>query len=183
MRTLSLIIIILLCIIFPSSISAKEPAYNEHYGELEISQAPKGKILFSRKINNISFYYVKYDDEPWYPFASVLLYLRYKNNYYKVLIMAQYYMKGKITFINNNLFFFKHYTGGNSPNAENRKALISIDNGKVYYCGQFSEYHGGRDFYIYEISEIGKSAADFKYKEVKMIFKNNILTIPKQKNP
>ena len=169
--------------IFPSTISAKEPAYDEHYGELIISQAPIGKILFSTEINNIGFYYVEYDDEPWYPWASALLYLHYKNNYYKVLVLPQHDMKEKITFINNDLFYFKHYTGGNSINAQNSKALISIDNDKVYYCGNFSKICGDGFCVWEEIIEEGNSHADFDYKEVKMIFENNILTLPKSKKP
>jgi len=183
MKTVSLFILILLLMLFSSSISAKEPAYNEHYGELGISQAPKGKILYSSEINNIGFIYVEYDDEPWYPWESVLLYLRYKNNYYKALILPQQDMQEKITFINNNLFYFQKYEGGNSINAENRKALISIDNDKVYYCGNFSKICGDGFCVWEEIIEEGDSHADFDYKEVKMNFENNILSMPKSKNP
>ncbi len=183
MKSLRLIILTSLCILFSYSISAKEPAYDEHYGELEISQAPKGKILYSTEINNIGFFYVEYDDEPFYPWASALLYLRYKNNYYMTLIMPQNDMKGKIAFINNNLFYFQKYEGGNSINAENRKALISIDNDKVYYCGNFSKICGDGFCVWEEIIEEGDSHADFDYKEVKMNFENNILSMPKSKNP
>jgi len=51
------------------------------------------------------------------------------------------------------------------------------------YCGNFSKICGDGFCVWEEIIEEGDSHADFDYKEVKMDFENNILSIPKLKNP
>lgn len=185
MKSLLLFILIFISILLSPIIFASEPSYDEHYGELEVSQAPIGKILFSTYINDIGFYYVEYDGEPYYPGHSELLYLHYKHKYYKVLVRPETNTRDKINFINNNLFYFAHYTGGNSINAENRKALIAIENDKIYFCGHFSGYEdidsdGVKDFYIWEISKAGRDHASHEYEKAKMVFENNILAMPKK---
>lgn len=59
--------------------------------------------------------------------------------------------------INESLYFYKAYLGGNSINAENRNVLLVTDSEGVYKAGEFSAL---------EYSEGGMLPSFFRFKEV-----------------
>jgi len=89
-----------------------------------------------------------------------------------------------ITQISSTLYFYKAYRMGNSPNAENRHILLVFDGKQIINAGSFAGYEdidsdGVKDFFTWEISELGRDSASHEYKKAKMVLKNNKLIVQK----
>lgn len=79
--------------------------------------------------------------------------------------------------LNNGLYYYKAFIGGNSVNAENRHVLIVAGQGKIYSAGEFSEVDKKSKFFTFVLSTMGKAHSMDEYEKKELILKNNKLVL------
>jgi len=84
-----------------------------------------------------------------------------------------------------NTYYYSSFAGGNSSNAQNRRSLIVVSEGKVKYAGSFScvddvDKDGAKDFCKIELDMSGgRSHVDAKAYKVKLVLINDELVVKK----
>jgi hypothetical protein len=158
-------------------------------GEIETVNKIEGKVLKTITLENkTEFIFCETNLCEDYGFP-VLLYIKKNNKIYRSIQLTEVGLQEKqIHQPTQNYYYFDCYTGGNSINAEYRKALLIEDNNGFYFAGFFTGYEdidedNVKDFFIFKEFHTESAHVDWQYKKAKMILKNNILTMPNSKNP
>jgi len=158
-------------------------------GEIETVNKIEGEVLKTMTLKNDIEFIFSEADPCGERFLTVVLYIKKNNKIYRSILMSKVALKEKqIHQPTQNYYYFDCYTGGNSLNAEHRKALIIEDNNDLYFAGFFTGYEdidedNVKEFFIFEEVITEGSHADWQYKKAKMILQNNILTMSNSKNP
>ena len=159
-------------------------------GKIETVNKIEGEVLKTIKLKNkTEFIFSETTLCEEHRIFNVLLYIKKNNKIYRSILLTEVDLQEKkVHQPAQNYYYFDCYTGGNSLNAEHRKALIIEDNNDFYFAGFFTGYEdidgdNVKDFYILEETITEGSHANWQYKKAKMIIQNNILTMPNFKNP
>ena len=80
--------------------------------------------------------------------------------------------------INENLYFYKAYLGGNSINAENRHVLLVTDSEGIYKAGEFSALEYSEDGVLpsfFRFKEVWKPDGVLKFDKHQLVLDGNVL--------